>query len=145
MTQSWEGTDPPSSLTGDTAEAVARSVSRAIRPFARAILVLLGSPARARSGREGRLPACGVPRCQGRAGLQGLAVLLVGRCAKAKAGRLPRTFQCIHITIRSSRARASLPAARVGWERERERLGWSWGRGLVPPEPGSIGAEPVPG
>lgn len=92
--------------------------------FARAILVPLGSPARACSGWEGRLPE-GSRGPSGRAGLQGLAVVVVGRCAKAKAGRLPRTFQCIHITIRSSRARASLPAARVGWERE--WLGWRWG------------------
>lgn len=124
-----EGTKPPSCLTGDTAEAAARSVSRAMPLpglfWCRRALQLGPVPA----GKGARLRGRRGP--SGRAGLQGLAAVVLGRCAKAEAGRLPRTFQCIHITIRSSRARASLPAARVGWERERERerewLGWRRG------------------
>lgn len=73
------------------------------------------------------------------------AAVAAGRCAKAAAGRLPHTFQCIHITIQGSRARASLPPR--GWD---GNGGGGAGSGrcrqcLIPSKLGWIEAEATPG
>lgn len=114
----------PPCLMGGSDEAPARSVARTTllsRLFwCRWAAKPQTGPALAGKGGCWR----GTPGPRGRAGPEGLAAAAAaGRCAKAEAGRLPRTFQCIHIIIRGSRARASLPAARVGWEWR----GWRWG------------------
>lgn len=61
-----------------------------------------------------------------------------GRCTKPRAGRVPRTFQCIHITIRSSPSSRHASGMGLAWLCRREGVWWA----QIPSGPGS-GRGPV--
>lgn len=80
--------------------------------------------ARAGCGRAQSCPNWAASGHQGPGGLEGFgepAAMSEGRCAKPEAGRVPRTFQCIHITIRSSPSPGEPPRRASGMG-----MAWLW-------------------